>query len=139
MKRIKNTRAFIVGIIAAVIAAICFAANLLDGIELRFLVSGFWALAWSAMSFYFAFSKKGLTESVSDSIDERDQYITMKSGKMALQILNYILWGGGLISSTLYGIFRQPIFMIVAATLCAVILTLFIIILSVNIYYEKHN
>lgn len=139
MNKIKNTRNFIAGIITTILAAICFFAIRLDGVEPRFLVAGIFLLAWSAVNYSFAFSEKGLTESISGRLDERDQYITMKSGKMTLQILNYLLCAACFISTVLYGIFRLPFFIVVAATLCAVLIALFIIMLVVNMHYEKHD
>lgn len=139
MKKIKNTRSFITGIITTILATVCFIATLLNNGEIRFLVAGIFLLAWSVVSYSFAFSKKGLPESILGCVDERDLYIAMKSGKVTLQIINYLLCGACLISTVLYGISRLPVFIIVAITLCAVLIMLFIIMMGVNIHYEKHD
>ena len=51
MKRIKSRRQMAAGIIALVLALLCFAVLLLAGYQARFLAAGVLALAWSAVSF----------------------------------------------------------------------------------------
>ena len=59
MKRIKSRRQMAAGIIALVLALLCFAVLLLAGYQARFLAAGVLALAWSAVSFSLALFPKG--------------------------------------------------------------------------------
>ena len=80
MKRIKSRRQMAAGIIALVLALLCFAVLLLAGYQARFLAAGVLALAWSAISFSLAFSQKGAAEEIAAQADERDIYLAIKSG-----------------------------------------------------------
>lgn len=138
MKRIKSRRQMASGIIALVLALLCFAV-LFAGYQARFLAAGVLALAWSAVSFSLAFSQKGAAEEIAAQADERDIYLSMKSGHMALRILTYTLWGGCLGSLVLYGGLKLPVLLHAAITLCAVQVLLFFITLGTNLYWEKRG
>lgn len=138
MKRIKSRRQMAAGIIALVLALLCFAV-LFAGYQARFLAAGVLALAWSAVSFSLAFSQKGAAEEIAAQADERDIYLAMKSGHMALRILTYTLWGGCLGCLVLYGGLKLPVLLHAAITLCAVQVLLFFITLGTNLYWEKRG
>lgn len=138
MKRIKSRRQMASGIIALVLALLCFAV-LFAGYQARFLAAGVLALAWSAVSFSLAFSQKGAAEEIAAQADERDIYLAMKSGHTALRILTYTLWGGCLGSLVLYGGLKLPVLLHAAITLCAVQVLLFFITLGANLYWEKRG
>lgn len=138
MKRIKSRRQMAAGIIALILALLCFAV-LFAGYQARFLAAGVLALAWSAVSFSLAFSQKGAAEEIAAQADERDIYLTMKSGHTALRILTYTLWGGCLGSLVLYGGLKLPVLLHAAITLCAVQVLLFFITLGTNLYWEKRG
>lgn len=138
MKRIKSRRQMAAGIIALVLALLCFAV-LFAGYQARFLAAGVLALAWSAVSFSLAFSQKGAAEEIAAQADERDIYLSMKSGHMALRILTYTLWGGCLGCLVLYGGLKLPVLLHAAITLCAVQVLLFFITLGANLYWEKRG
>lgn len=138
MKRIKSRRQMAAGIIALILALLCFAV-LFAGYQARFLAAGVLALAWSAVSFSLAFSQKGAAEEIAAQADERDIYLTMKSGHTALRILTYTLWGGCLGSLVLYGGLKLPVLLHAAITLCAVQVLLFFITLGANLYWEKRG
>lgn len=138
MKRVKSRRQMAAGIIALVLALLCF-AMLLAGYQARFLAAGVLALAWSAVSFSLAFSQKGAEEEIATQADERDVYLAMKSGHTALRVLAYALWGGCLGSLVLYGGLRLPVLLHIAVTLCAVQILLFLITLGANLYWEKRG
>lgn len=138
MKRIKSRRQMASGIIALVLALLCFAV-LLAGYQARFLAAGVLALAWSAVSFSLAFSQKGAAEEIAAQADERDIYLAMKSGHTALRILTYTLWGGCLGCLVLYGGLKLPVLLHAAITLCAVQVLLFFITLGTNLYWEKRG
>ena len=138
MKRIKSRRQMASGIIALVLALLCFAV-LLAGYQARFLAAGVLALAWSAVSFSLAFSQKGAAEEIAAQADERDIYLAIKSGHTALRILTYTLWGGCLGCLVLYGGLKLPVLLHAAITLCAVQVLLFFITLGTNLYWEKRG
>lgn len=138
MKRIKSRRQMAVGIIALVLALLCFAV-LFAGYQARFLAAGVLALAWSAVSFSLAFSQKGAAEEIAAQADERDIYLAIKSGHTALRILTYTLWGGCLGCLVLYGGLKLPVLLHAAITLCAVQVLLFFITLGANLYWEKRG
>lgn len=138
MKRIKSRRQMAAGIIALILALLCFAV-LFAGYQARFLAAGVLALAWSAVSFSLAFSQKGAAEEIAAQADERDIYLAMKSGHTALRILTYTLWGGCLGSLVLYGGLKLPVLLHAAITLCAVQVLLFFITLGTNLYWEKRG
>lgn len=139
MKRIKSRRQMAAGIIALVLALLCFAVLLLAGYQARFLAAGVLALAWSAISFSLAFSQKGAAEEIAAQADEWDIYLAMKSGHTALRILTYTLWGGCLGCLVLYGGLKLPVLLHAAITLCAVQVLLFFITLGTNLYWEKRG
>ena len=138
MKRIKSRRQMAAGIIALILALLCFAV-LFAGYQARFLAAGVLALAWSAVSFSLAFSQKGTAEEIAAQADERDIYLAMKSGHTALRILTYTLWGGCLGCLVLYGGLKLPVLLHAAITLCAVQVLLFFITLGANLYWEKRG
>ena len=138
MKRIKSRRQMAAGIIALVLALLCFAV-LFAGYQARFLAAGVLALAWSAVSFSLAFSQKGAAEEIAAQADERDISLAMKSGHTALRILTYTLWGGCLGCLVLYGGLKLPVLLHAAITLCAVQVLLFFITLGANLYWEKRG
>ena len=138
MKRIKSRRQMAAGIIALILALLCFAV-LFAGYQARFLAAGVLALAWSAVSFSLAFSQKGAAEEIAAQADERDIYLAIKSGHTALRILTYTLWGGCLGSLVLYGGLKLPVLLHAAITLCAVQVLLFFITLGANLYWEKRG
>ena len=138
MKRIKSRRQMAAGIIALILALLCFAV-LFAWYQARFLAAGVLALAWSAVSFSLAFSQKGAAEEIAAQADERDIYLTMKSGHTALRILTYTLWGGCLGCLVLYGGLKLPVLLHAAITLCAVQVLLFFITLGANLYWEKRG
>ena len=138
MKRIKSRRQMAAGIIALILALLCFAV-LFAGYQARFLAAGVLALAWSAVSFSLAFSQKGAAEEIAAQADERDIYLAIKSGHTALRILTYTLWGGCLGSLVLYDGLKLPVLLHAAITLCAVQVLLFFITLGTNLYWEKRG
>ena len=70
-------------------------------------------------------------------VDERDLYIVAKSAQLTIQIINIILFTITIISIILYGITKNNISMIVTIILSAISLTVFLISLIIQSYYEK--
>ena len=53
--------------------------------------------------------------------------------------MNYLLLGGCWIALVLYGFTKSALALSVAATLCGVLIAMFIIMLGVNLYYERRG
>lgn len=136
--KIRNKRGFITGLLSAVLAIICIVSDLIYH-EQRFLISGLLLILLSAMNFVRAFLQKGIQEELKENADERDIYLTMRSGHLAIQIINYTICASSFISLILYGLFKEPLFIAVAGTLCTVLVLIFITFLGVNIYLERHE
>jgi hypothetical protein len=136
--KIKSEKNFVYGIISTILAIICLVVLLIK-FEWRFLIVGIFLVALAAVNYSIAFSRKGALEQLADSIDERDIYITMRSSRLALKLLNYILCAGCFACLVLYGAFKTQIFLIISITLCVVLCILFVVMLLANIHYEKHS
>lgn len=139
MKRIRNKRNLMIGVIATILSLLCFGVLIFVKTEKRFLTTGILLLAFAAWNYVLAFSSKGVLEEIQSKADERDYFIIMKSSHMALKILNYILCIGCFSSLIVYGAVRSSICIAVASTCCAVLIVLFVVILGSNVYYERHN
>ena len=118
-------------------AAASLAVYLLQG-KPRFLISALLALVWAAIQFVKGFSGDTLPDPA-DLADERDVWIAMKSSRAALRWSNSLVLGGILVFGLLYGVWKQPVFLTVAITLCAVMVLLLVTLLAANIYFEKKN
>ena len=92
--KIKSVRNLASGILLMFLAAACACKLLLDGFQLRFLLSALLAVSISLVSFYFAFTHRGIEEELSRYADERDRYLVIKSGHATVRIMNYLLLGG---------------------------------------------
>ena len=92
--KIKSVRNLASGILLMFLAAACACKLLLDGFQLRFLLSALLAVSISLVSFYFAFTHRGIEEELSRYADERDRYLAIKSGHATVRIMNYLLLGG---------------------------------------------
>ena len=139
MKNVKNKRHFALGLITSVIAVACFALFVLQGQSVRFVITGVISAALAAISFSYAYSKRGVVEEIQKCMDERDLYIAMKSCQTTIQILNYILLGGCFLALVLYGTLRLSMLLVIAVTLCCVLILMFLVTLLVNHYYENRE
>lgn len=139
MKHIKNKRAFATGVIATIAALICVAIIMTQGAQPRFVISLIILIAWSVVSYFTAFTKKGVAEQASEYADERDRYIAQHSSHTTLLISNYLLFGGCFLGLFLYGIFKNTVFLTVAVTLCSVLIVMLIVLICVNIWFEKRS
>ena len=137
--KIKSVRNLASGILLMFLAAACACKLLLDGFQLRFLLSALLAVSISLVSFYFAFTHRGIEEELSRYADERDRYLVIKSGHATVRSMNYLQLGGCWIALVLYGFTKSALALSVAATLCGVLIAMFIIMLGVNLYYERRG
>lgn len=136
--KIKSRRNFIIAIISTILAVTCLAI-LFTAFEFRFVITSLFLFIYAIINFILAFSKRGILEEIGGVADERDKFIAMKSGHLTLKILNYVLSTACFISIVLYGAFKNTIFLSSAILLCSIIVLMFIIMLAVNIYYEKNR
>lgn len=133
----QKKRALALAVLALVLAAASLAVYLLQG-KPRFLISALLALVWAAIQFAKGVSGDTFPDPA-DLADERDVWIAMKSSRAALRRSNALVLGGILVFGLLYGVWRQPVFLTVAITLCAVMVLLLVTLLAANIYFEKKN
>lgn len=138
MNHIKSMRNFVIAIISTVVLLVCLVL-LLNSYELRFIGASIVLLLYAVINFILAFSKKGDIEECKENMDERDVYITMRSGHMTLKILNYLLATGCFINVILYGAFKNYLNIVISIALCSVEIAMFTIMLCVNIYYERNK
>ena len=137
--KIKSIRHFITGILCVVLSLICLGMLIVNGFSIRYLISAILLIIFSLISFVYSFSVKGLEEEINESVDERDSFVTMKSGHKTLQIANWLFFSIVMILILLYGFTKFFVFLISAITLCAVIVILLILMIIMNCYYEKHE
>lgn len=135
---IKDKRGFITGIITAVFALICVGIFVTNK-ESRYLVSCLIFTAYAAISFIRGFSKKGILEELTDNADERDLYITMKSSHLVIRIMNYTIFALTIVALLLYSIMKETYLIVIAGTLCAVLVLMIVVFLGVNVYLEKRE
>ena len=136
MKKIKSYRHFFAGVLTAALALACLGIWLTQGRETRFLIAAAIALAWSAVSFVLAFTRKSPAERAAEELDERDQLILLKSCRMTLQIGNGVVGGCCVLCLFAYGLWKLPVFLGAACALVGVLLLLLALMLMTNHYYE---
>lgn len=139
MKKVKSRRHVVTGAITAILALLCLVLFPVTGFTVRFLISAVILLAWSAVNLSIAFTKKGILEELAGCADERDRYLAMRTSHRALQLLNHILCGACFVSLVLYGALRLSGCLVVAATLCGVLVLLFLLTLCVNVWEERRG
>lgn len=104
-----------------------------------FLASGFVTLIWAVVDFYDAFHKSPIEERVSGQVDERDVYLAIKSSCTAMGIFNKTLFIVSVLRFWLYARCKMEFLLPVAVTLSETVLFLFVLLLCVNLYYEKRG
>lgn len=107
--------------------------------EFRLLVTAFIAFVWAIVDFYDAFHGSPIEERVAGEADERDVYIAMKSSRTAMNIFNKALFIASVLCFWIYARCDVAWLLPVAATLCVAVLVLFVLLLCVNLYYEKRG
>ena len=139
MKKIRSMRHFFVTVLTTVLAVVCTVIALMNGGNMKFFPSAAILIALAVVNYNYAFSKKNLMKDIMCHTDERDRYIAMKSCQTMVQFVNYVLLGACMISLILYGAVQVPAFLIVAGTLCGVLILMFITLLAVNAYFEHRS
>ena len=139
MKRVKSKYNFVLACVMAACTVLFWVVYCFRGQELRFLLSGFVTFAWGVVSVYDAFHKKPIDERVAGLADERDVYLAMKSSRAAMMIFNKSLFLASVLAFWVYARFGVAFLLPVAVTLAAAVLFLFLLLLGVNLYYEKRG
>ena len=134
-----NKRSLALAVLSLVLLAASLAAYFLQGREIRFLLSAGLALVWGLVQLYEAFHTKGAAELAAALADERDHYLAAKSSQRALGIFSCLLLAACFALLFSYGLWKRPELLGALAALCAAAVVLFVLLLGVNIYYEKRG
>lgn len=138
-KKISNKFNLVLGCLMAVCAVVFFVVAFLKDWDTRLLASGFVTLIWAVVDFYDAFHKSPIEERVSGQADERDVYLAMKSSRTAMGIFNKTLFIVSVLCFWLYARCKMVFLLSVAVTLSGTVLFLFVLLLCVNLYYERRG
>ena len=134
-----NKRSLALAALSLVLLAASLAAYFLQGREIRFLLSAGLALVWGFIQLYEAFHTKGAAELAAALADERDRYLAAKSSQRALGIFSCLLLAACFAVLFSYGLWKRPELLGALTALCAAAVVLFVLLLGVNIYYEKRG
>lgn len=137
--KVRSPMNLVMGIFMAVMCSVCLVAYFVKDQDIRLLAAGFIVLVWAVTEFYEAFHKGPIEERVSGQADERDIYLAMKSSRTAMSIFNKVLLLVSIVSFWVYARLDVEFLLPIAVTLCGVELFLFLLLLCVNIYYEKRG
>ena len=137
--KLTNKRSLALAVLSLVLLAASLAAYFLQGREIRFLLSAGLALVWGLVQLYEAFHTKGAAELAAALADERDHYLAAKSSQRALRIFSCLLLAACFALLFSYGLWKRPELLGALAALCAAAVVLFVLLLGVNIYYEKRG
>lgn len=139
MKRVKSKYSLILACVMAACTVLFWVVYCFRGQDLRFLLSGFVTFAWGVVSVYDAFHKKPIEERVAEHADERDVYLAMKASRTAMGIFNKVLFLASVLSLWGFAKFDLAFLLPVGVTLSGAVLFLFLLLLCVNLYYEKRG
>ena len=137
--KVRNAHSLVIGSLMAILCLVCLGAYFFKDQDGRLLAAGFIVLVWAMTELYQAFHKGPIEERVSGQADERDIYLAMKSSRTALGIFNKVLLLVSIVSFWVYSRFDVEFLLPMAVTLCGVELFLFLLLLGVNVYYEKQD
>ncbi|MGO1044837.1 hypothetical protein ACTPEO_19155 [Clostridioides difficile] len=105
--------------------------------EQRFLISSFFLIAIAIFNFCNAFSRKGMFEELHNDADERDLCLTMKTSRILVKIMNYMLCTFTFLFLIAYSAWKNQLLLVIAITLCVIEIFLFVAYLLINILLEK--
>ena len=139
MKRVKSVGSFLLACTMGIVCLICLVACILSRVDYELLAVGFITGVWAVTDFYDAFHRKPIEERVAGQGDERDVYLAMKASRAAMGIFNKVLFLTSVLSLWLYVKFDVAFLLPVGVTLAGAVLFLFLLLLCVNLYYEKRG
>lgn len=137
--RVKNRRSFSRAILYLVLSLILIGALVIKEFSFKIMILGILMVIISLISFMNSFSKEGIEEEIIKVTDERDLHNAMRSAQITLKITNEICFIVTIAFLAVYTITKTELFLIVAITLCLVIILMFTSIFIVNGYFEKNN
>ena len=138
-KKVKNIHSLVIASLMTVMGVVCLGVYWFKDRDTRLLAAAFVVFVWALGDFYDAFHRKPIEERVSGLADERDMYLAMKSSCTAMSVFNKALLMGSVVCFWVYARWKVEFLLPVAATLCVVELFLFLLLLGVNLYYEKRG
>lgn len=138
-KRVKSWGNFVVGCVTAVASVALVAIYFLLERDIRLLAAAFITAVWAVGDLYDAFHKRPIEERLAEQADERDVFLAMKSSRTAMNVFNKTLVFASVVLFWVYAKFDVLFLLPVAVTLCGVELFLFVLLLCVNLYYEKRG
>ena len=139
MKSIKHPGNFLLACVMAVVCLICLSVCLFFRMDGELLAVGFITGVWAVTDFYEAFHNKLIEERVAVHADERDVYLAMKASRTAMSVFNKCLFIASALCFWMYSVYHLEFLLPVAVTLCVAVLFLFLLLLCVNLYYEKRG
>ena len=144
MKKIENKFNFALACLMAAVAVACLVVYFLaalwgKGKDPALLAAAFVVVVGAVTDFYDAFHKKPIEERVAGQADERDVYLAMKSSRTAMRIFNKCLILSSVAAFWGNARFDLAFLLPVAVTLAGAVLFLFLLLLCVNLYYEKRG
>ena len=122
-----------------IVCLICLVACILSRVDYELLAVGFITGVWAVTDFYDAFHRKPIEERVAGQGDERDVYLAMKSSRAAMGIFNKVLFVRSVRSLGVCVKCGVAVLLPVGVTLAGAVLFLFLLLLCVNLYYEKRG
>lgn len=122
-----------------IVCLICLVACILSRVDYELLAVGFITGVWAVTDFYDAFHRKPIEERVAGQGDERDLYLAMKASRTAMSVFNKCLFIASALCFWMYSVYRLEFLLPVAVTLSGAVLFLFLLLLCVNLYYEKRG
>lgn len=141
IKKMKNIniRYLISAGICFLLSIVCMILLLNNGFQLREFISIVLLLLLCCVNLYQGISKKAIREhaEILNSVDERDILIVMKSAKTTMQIVNMVMFISFILFILLYGITKVTSYMTIACTILTIQLSLFVVSLGTQMYYEK--
>lgn len=144
MKKIENKCNFALACLMAAVALACLTVYFLAAIwgkgkDPALLAAAFVVAVWAVTDFYDAFHKEPIEERVGGQGDERDVFLAMKSSRTAMGIFNKVLFLASVLSLWGFAKFDLAFLLPVGVTLSGAVLFLFLLLLGVNLYYEKRG
>ena len=139
MKRVKSVGSFLLACTMGIVCLICLVACILSRVDYELLAVGFITGVWAVTDFYEAFHKEPIEERVGGQGDERDVFLAMKSSRTAMGIFNKVLFLASVLSLWGFAKFDLAFLLPVGVTLSGAVLFLFLLLLCVNLYYDKRG
>lgn len=136
MKNLKKRKMASI-IIFMVLAVVCFVLYFSLG-QIRYLFSAILAMLGSVIG-YYSIHDNYLLKLYESVHDERDVLISLKSGYLAVKIINWVLFIVTITGFYLYSILKFNWLFVASITLASIILLLFLVLFITNIFYEYNS